>query len=164
LSEDTIVERQPLPHLRLELDHGAIHHELAEAAVMDGFRIFLLRVDPGLHHLEHEQVVFVDEATIGHPAFKIGKTLGDQGRTHARGLARRQAEFFELRNVAARAISDVDDFLCKLPRRNGDDAFSGRRQRRKTVIVAADDASDQRRLELNHHETGHGHDIGAALV
>ena len=45
------------PHSRLEPDRGAIHHEFAVAAMVDGFRVGLLWIGPGLQHLEHEQII-----------------------------------------------------------------------------------------------------------
>ena len=69
--------------------------------MVDGFRVPLLRVGPGLQHLKNEQIVFVHQAAIDHLAFEIGKTLGDQGRPHPLGLQRRQADLFEFRYIAA---------------------------------------------------------------
>ena len=36
---------------------SAIDHEAALAKVMQGARVFARRVDPGLEHLEHEEIV-----------------------------------------------------------------------------------------------------------
>ena len=62
-------------HLRFELDGLAVDDERTVAVVVDGLGRFLLGVDPGLHPLEDEQIVAVDEPRVGHPAFDIGKAL-----------------------------------------------------------------------------------------
>ena len=62
-------------HSRLQLDHLAIHGEPAVSVMVDGLRILLRRIDPGLDNLKDEEIVLVDETGIGHLAFEIGETL-----------------------------------------------------------------------------------------
>ena len=64
--------------------------------MVNGLRIFLRRIDPGLEHFEDEEIVLVDETGIGHLAFEIGETLGYQRRRHALGWRRRQTKSIEL--------------------------------------------------------------------
>src|ERR1017187_1488533 len=78
--------------------------------MVDGLRILLRRVDPGLEHFKDEEIVGVDETCIDHMAFEIGETLSYQRRRHALSWHRRQTEFLELLHVAARAVADFHDF------------------------------------------------------
>src|ERR1017187_2876283 len=65
-----------LSHSRFQLDHVAIHGDPAVSVMVDGFRVPLRRIDPGLEHFKDEEIVLVDETGIGHLAFEIGETLG----------------------------------------------------------------------------------------
>ena len=65
-----------LSHSRLQLDDLAIHSEPAVSVMVDGLRILLRRIGPGLEHFKDEEIVLVDETGIGHLAFEIGETLG----------------------------------------------------------------------------------------
>lgn len=51
-----------LSHSRLQLDHLAIHSEPAVSVIVDGLRILLRRIGPGLEHFRDEEIVLVDEA------------------------------------------------------------------------------------------------------
>src|SRR5271157_4471922 len=93
-------------HSRLQLDHLAIHSEPAVSVMVDGLRILLRRIDPGLEHFQDEEIVLVDETGIGHLAFEIGETFGHQRRRHALGWRRCQTESLELLHVPARAVAD----------------------------------------------------------
>ena len=57
--------------------------------IVDGLWILLRRIGPGLEDFKNEEIIFVHETGIGHLAFEIGETLGDQRRPHARGRRRR---------------------------------------------------------------------------
>jgi len=43
--------------------------------VMERARVLAGRVEPGLLHLEHEEVVAVDQSRIGHATFQVGVAL-----------------------------------------------------------------------------------------
>ena len=66
----------PLPHSRLQLYHLAIYSEPAVSVMVDGLRMLLRRIDPGLEHLKDKEIIFADETGIGHLALEIGETLG----------------------------------------------------------------------------------------
>ena len=85
--------------------------------MMDGLRLLLLGIDPGLEHFENEQAVRVHQARIGHFAFEIGEAFLDQRRRYALGGQGRQAERLEFVEVAARRIADLHHFGRQLARR-----------------------------------------------
>ena len=58
------------------VDHLAIYSEPAVSVMMNGLRILLRRIDPGLEHLKDKEIIFADETGIGHLALEIGETLG----------------------------------------------------------------------------------------
>src|ERR1035437_8109025 len=139
--------------------------------MMDGLRVFLRRIMPGLEDLQDEEIEFVHQMGINNPTFEIGKALGHQRRRYAFGWHRRQGESLELVNVPSRAVADGHDFVRQFQRRNGDYALFRGSQRRMAKISVADDTGDQRRLEtppqgprLHHHVPRHHHHVGAALV
>ncbi len=74
-----------LPHPRFQLDCLTVNHKGAIAAVVDGLRIPLRRIDPGFEHFKNEKIIFVDKAPVGHPAFEIGKAFGDERRLYVHG-------------------------------------------------------------------------------
>jgi hypothetical protein len=119
---------------------------------------------PKLHHFEHEEVVLVDQARVCDFAFEVGEALGDEGRTHVLRGDRRQSETLELVGVASGRVAHADHFVSELCRRNRDDALLRRAQRGEAVIVAAHDAGDERRFEIDHHVPRHRHHIGSDLV
>ena len=92
----------------------AIHRESAVAAMVDGLRILLRRINPCLEHFKQKEVVFVDETSIGHFAFEIGKTLDHQRRRHALGRRRRQTESLELLHVPSRAVANTHNLRRKV--------------------------------------------------
>ena len=49
-----------LSHSRLQLDHLAIHSEPAVSVMVDGLRILLRRIDPGLEPFRDEEIVRID--------------------------------------------------------------------------------------------------------
>src|SRR5208282_5429505 len=151
-------------HPRFQLYRLAIHDELSVAAMMDGLRVSKRRLDPGLEHLQDKQIVFLDEPDVGHFAFEIGETLGDQWRRYALRWQRSQVESFEFCDIAARAIADFDDLGREIDRGDGDHAFSGGPQRRKAVIGLAYDTGDERGYEFHHHMPRQRHDIDPVLV
>jgi hypothetical protein len=59
-----------LSHSRLQLDHLAIHSEPAVSVMVDGLRILLRRIDPGLENSRDEEIVLVDEAGTRAPYSK----------------------------------------------------------------------------------------------
>jgi hypothetical protein len=63
-----------VPHPRLQPDRLPI-----QSVVMDCLGIFLGRIGPGLEHFKDEEIVVAHEPSIGHLAFEIGETLGDEG-------------------------------------------------------------------------------------
>jgi len=69
--------------------------------MVDGLRIFLLRIDPGLEHFQDKHAVLVNEASIGYLAFEVGETFSHERRSHSFGGHRRQTESRELVHVAA---------------------------------------------------------------
>src|ERR1035441_6449055 len=156
--------RIPLRLPRLQLDHFAVHCELAISVMVDGLRVLLHRISPGFDDFQYEEVELADETGIDHLAFKVGEAFGHQRRRHTLGWRRRQAESLELVHVPSRAIANTHDLGCQFNRWNGDNALSHRSQRSEAVIGVADDTGDQRRLELYHHVPGHRHDVGSALV
>lgn len=125
---------------------------------------FLRRIDPGFQLLENEQIVLIHQTTVGHLALEIGETLCDQRGCNMFCWYRRQLKSFKLRNVAARAITDIHDILREVRGRNSDDAPFCRPQRRKAVIGLADDAGNKRWLKLDHHMPRHRHDVGTAVA
>jgi hypothetical protein len=151
-------------HARLQREARPVDHELAVTAVMNGLRLLLRRIDPGLQHFEDEQIIVFDEAPVGYLAFQVGETFGDERRLDARCRQPGQAVFFKFVDRAAGRIADLHHFARQSARRNGDHAFAGRAERRETEIVAADDARDLRRLELDHHVPGHGDDVGVSAA
>src|ERR1035438_8640511 len=151
-------------HSRLQLDRLAIQRKPAVSMVVNGLRIPLRRVDPGLEDLQNEEIELVNEPGIDHLAFEIGETLGHQRRRYAFGWRLRQTESLELVYIAARAVTDSDDFGGQFQRWKSNHALFGCPQRGKAVIGVADDTGHQRRFKLDHHMPGHGHDVGAALA
>lgn len=73
--------------------------------------IDLLRVDPCLDDLQHEEIVSVHHPGIDDPAFEIGEAFGDQRWRDLLGRKRRQSEGRELVGVAARAVADLYGFF-----------------------------------------------------
>ena len=67
-----------LAHARFQLDCLTVNHKGAIAAVVEGLRIPLRRIDPGFEHFKNEKIIFVDKAPVGHTAFEIGKAFGDE--------------------------------------------------------------------------------------
>ena len=106
----------------------------------------------------------MNEPGIDHFAFEVGETLGHQWRRYAFGRRLRQTESLELVYIAARAVTDCDDFGGQLQRWKSDYALFRCPQRGKAVIGVADDAGHQRRFKFDHHMPGHRHDVGAALM
>jgi hypothetical protein len=49
-----------LSHSRLQLDHLAIHSKPAVSVMVDGLRILLRRIDPGLEPFRDEEIVRID--------------------------------------------------------------------------------------------------------
>ena len=94
---------------------------------------------------------------------EIGHSLLTQA-SKLRASNRRQPELFELRDVAARAVADIHDFLRKVRHRNAYYALFRRLQCGTTVIDITDDTGRQRRLRLDHLVPGHRHDVGAAVA
>jgi hypothetical protein len=62
------------------MDHIAVDGEGTIAAVMNGFRILLRRIDPGFDDFENAKAVLGDKVRVGHLAFEIGEVLADQRR------------------------------------------------------------------------------------
>ena len=131
---------------------------------MDGLGVFLLGVDPGLHDFQHEQAVFLDQASIDDFAFQVGEAFRHQRRPDLLRRQRRQAEGREFIHVAARHVADRHHRFRQFHGRHGDDAFLRFAQRREAVIAVAHHAGDQRRLEFHHRLPRHRHDVGPALV
>src|ERR1039457_5770502 len=86
--------------------------------MVNGLRILLRRIGPGLEHFENEQVVAVDQPPIGDSAFEIGETLRHEWRRHALGRERRQVDRGELIEIAARRISDLTHLRRQPARRS----------------------------------------------
>ena len=125
-------------HSRLQLDHLAIYNELAVSEMVDGLRILLRRINPGLEHFKNEEVVLVDETSVGHLAFEIGKTLGHERRCHPLGWRRRQTKPLELVHISSRAVAYFHAPERQFELRNGAHALFRRPQCCKAVIGVAD--------------------------
>ena len=80
-----ILHQMTLPHPRFQLDCLTVNHKGATAAVVDGLRIPLRRIDPGFEHFKNEKIIFVDKAPVGHLTFEIGKAFGDERRLYVHG-------------------------------------------------------------------------------
>jgi hypothetical protein len=52
-------------HSRLQLDHIAVDSKPAVSVMVDGLRILLRRIDPGLEHFKDEEIVSFDETGVG---------------------------------------------------------------------------------------------------
>src|SRR3984885_4282365 len=103
----------PSQHLRLEqlaifAGLGARDHELAIAPIMNRLRMFRRSRDMRLHHFEHEQAVFPNQARIRQPAFEIGVALLDQRRANLCAGRGGEAELGELVDVATGTIANPD--------------------------------------------------------
>ena len=72
--------------------------------MMDRFGVPLRRVPPSLQRFEDEEVVFVDKAGVGDPAFEVGEALDHQRRCDAPRPRRSQADRLELADVAAQQL------------------------------------------------------------
>ena len=151
-------------HSRLQLDHLAIHSKPAVSVVVNGLRILLCWVDPGLEDLQNEEFELVNETGIDHLALEVGETTGHQRRRYTLGWRLRQTESLQLVYIAARAVADSHDYGRQFQPRNGNHALFRSQQCGKAVIGIADDTGNQRRFKLDHHMLGHRHDVGAALV
>ena len=127
--------------------------------MMNRARMLLCGIDPGFDDFEDKQTVFIHHAGIGHFAFKIGEAFGNQRRGHACGGKRREAEFFEFIDRAARSISAGHNFFNQFNGGNVDHAFARLLQNVEGEVAIADDARQQRRLKIHHHVPGHGHHV-----
>jgi hypothetical protein len=105
-------------HARLQREARPVDHELAVTAVMNGLRLLLRRIDPGLQHFEDEQIIVFDEAPVGYLAFQVGETFGDERRLDARGRQPGQAVLFKFVDRAAGRIADLHHFARQSARRN----------------------------------------------
>ena len=65
-------------HVQIQLDHVSIDGKPSVSMVMDGFCIFLGRVDPRFDDLHDEEIVFLHKPRVGHSAFKIGEAPGHE--------------------------------------------------------------------------------------
>ena len=83
-------------HSRGQRDRSAVDDEAALAEVMQGARAFTRRVDPGLEHFEHEEIVPRRHAGVGDAALEAGVTLVDQRWRDLPGRPRREAKGGEL--------------------------------------------------------------------
>ena len=169
------VERSPcqrrlfrLEHVRLEL--AAIprrilarDHECAVAAIMDGAWEFRRRRSVGLHDFQDEQAVFVDQAGIDQPAFKIGVAFLDQRRIDDGAGFCGQAELLKLVDVPSAGVSDADHRFRDVGGRDVDHALLAFTHHVEALIFAPDIAADQRRAKTHDHVPAHGHDVGAQL-
>jgi|ERR1017187_41388 nucleotide-binding universal stress UspA family protein len=159
-----VLTEHPLRHLRLELDHLAIHSEFAVSVMVDCLWILSCPIDPSLQDLQNEEIEPVDETSIDYLAFEIREAFSHEGRRHALGSHRRQSKSLEFVHVTTRTVAYRHYFARQFKCRNSDHAFLCRLQSGKAVISVADNTCDKRRLEFNHRVPGHCHDIRASLV
>ncbi len=150
----------PFAHAVVQIKDISIDDEAAVASMMDGSPLLAIGIEPEPFDLQNEEVVLVDEAGIGHPAFDIGDALPDQGRPDVAGRYLRQVETLEFIEGIPGAVTNIDDRFCQIDGRYGDDALIGFPQRFIGVVPRADDAADQRRSMLDHHVETHCHNVG----
>lgn len=131
---------------------------------MECARILAGRVNPGLEHFKHKEVVAVHQPRIDHAAFQVGVALGDQWRVDQRSRRRRQAKGFELVHTSAGCIAATHHRRFQFHGRDVEHALPRRLQGIEAEISTADDAAHQRRLELHHGVPRHRHHVGTAFV
>ena len=68
------------------------------------------------------------------------------------------------RNTLNDILSAFKRAEAALHRRDVDDAFPRRHQQRERVVPGAEQAADQRRLELHHRVPGHGHNVRSSFA
>jgi hypothetical protein len=86
-SKLSVLDVYRLSHSRLQLDHLAIHSEPAVSVMVDGVRILLRRIGPGLEHFKDEEIVLVDEAGTTGPDWE---SSGGPGAMHVHHLVCRR--------------------------------------------------------------------------
>src|SRR6478609_804391 len=122
------------------------------------------RGDVGLQNFEDEEVVFVDEAIVGEPAFEIGVTFANERRPYTRRLLARELEAFELIDLRARSIANSHHDLGECRRRQIDHAFPAPADQIVAIVAAGNDAADQGRRELHDGMPAHGHNVALAAM
>ena len=76
--------------------------------------------------------------------------------------ARRVLELLELVDCVSRAITDADDLIDEIGRRQIDHALFASPQHFEAVVCLPDVAREERRRKTQHHVPTHGHDVGLA--
>src|SRR6202142_3984575 len=105
--------------------------------MVDGLQIASRRINPRFEHFQDEKIIGPDQTGIDHFALEIRKAFGYQGWGNARCGNRRQRKPLELRDVAARAITDLDHGVSEVNSWNGDYTLFRDLQRLKAVIGVA---------------------------
>ena len=109
--------------------------------------------------------VFVDERRVLDLAFEIDEALGDERRRRPASaliLVRPKAANLSMSRPELLPISTT--FSASSTAGIAITHSSRRAQSGEAVIAFADDAGDERRLEVDHHVPRHGHDVGAAAL
>ena len=149
-----IFERQP--------DAFACDHEVAMPEVVNGLRRPSSRAaTQAFADLEDEQAVRVDHGRVNDLALETGEALLDQwGLDEGWPDARVSPKRLNLSVRLAARVAAADDLAWPVPTAGTLMAQApDARSKVVGVVAVADDASDQRRLELEHRLPGHRHDV-----
>jgi hypothetical protein len=125
--------------------------------------MFLQWVNPGFEHLKDKEVIFSYHLFIYNLAFKIGIAFIDKRGLDARSGHRCETKRLELVDRSPGAVPAVYYLFRELCRGNVDDAFFGCFHCIEAVVPVTDDATDKRRLKLEHGVPREGHDVNLAL-
>ena len=124
------------------------HHEHAVAGIVQRLGMLRRRGDVRLHHLECEEIVFVDQRIVVKSALEAGMAFAYERRIHPGRVFRREAERGELVDLGPLRVADPNRGIGQRRRRQVDHALPTLADHAVAVIAAGDHQADQRRREF----------------